>query len=132
MQPTKALDTIQLYRIIGGVIGNQVELAFEYGQFVSVGFEKSIVPGNQIASHRGFQVTHHFQHVVSVSNAHHGALDPVTDVEQEVDDGAEEKRAEETETEGHRHVAVEDSLEVILIDERVAHLVPSWVLCEQQ
>ncbi len=69
---------------------------------------------------------------MGIADAHHRALDPMADIDQEINNGAEEKRAEETKTERHRHVAVKDSLEVILIDERVAHLVPSWSLCLRQ
>ena len=51
-------------------------------------------------------------------------IDPFADAQQVVDDGAEKECTEEPETKGYRDVAIENTPELILFDERVAHVIP--------
>jgi len=123
MQHRDALDARQLLGVVLRIVAHQVQLFLEQRQFALVGLEERRLAGDQVAAHRGFDVVEHLLRLVGVGHALHRTLDPMADAQQVIDDGAEEKRAKKTETQRNGHVAVEDALEVALIDEGIAHLV---------
>ncbi len=115
------LDPPKLQRIFTHLLPQLGHATLQHRQAVQVGLEKHFLTGDQIAAHAAFQVDQDLEGFMRHGHFLHRAFGGVVDVEQVVDDGTEEERAEETEAERQADIAIEDASETLLIDRGVAH-----------
>ncbi len=91
------LEARHLQRVVARVFFELVQLLLHALQTLTVGVEKNLLAGDQVAAHTGFQIGDQPQCLVGMVDALDRLINPMTDTQQVIDDSAEEKGAEEPE-----------------------------------
>jgi hypothetical protein len=114
------LQSADLHGAVADQILQLIQLRLDIGQGALIGLQERGIAAQQIAAHPGFQIDHQAEVGVGLADDTVGVLDPLGDLQQVIDDGDEEDRAEDTDAQRQGKIALEDLAEVLLIEGRLA------------